>query len=73
MKQQGSYSTGFPVMKAHFSQPISNMEPPKQVLSMAKTPTFNSVEASRLNHTEKLNQVRYPSSNIKKYQKYALF
>ncbi|XP_021030852.1 tudor domain-containing protein 5 isoform X4 [Mus caroli] len=57
MKQQGSYSTGFPVMKAHFSQPISNMEPPKQVLGMEKTPMFNSVEASRLNHTEKLNQL----------------
>lgn len=58
MKQQGSYSTGFPVTKTRFSQPISNMEPPKQVLSMEKIPMFNTVEASRLSHTEKLNQVR---------------
>ncbi|NP_001128212.1 tudor domain-containing protein 5 [Rattus norvegicus] len=57
MKQQGSYSTGFPVTKTRFSQPISNMEPPKQVLSMEKIPMFNTVEASRLSHTEKLNQL----------------
>ncbi|XP_059136579.1 tudor domain-containing protein 5 isoform X1 [Peromyscus eremicus] len=57
MKQQGSYSTGFPVMKTRFSQPTSNMESPKQVLNMEKMPTFNTVEISRLNHTEKLNQL----------------
>ncbi|XP_076797504.1 tudor domain-containing protein 5 isoform X2 [Arvicanthis niloticus] len=57
MKQQGSYSTGFPVTKTRFPQPTSNMEPPKQVLSMEKIPTFNAVETSRLNHTEKLNQL----------------
>ncbi|XP_076403817.1 tudor domain-containing protein 5 isoform X17 [Peromyscus maniculatus bairdii] len=57
MKQQGSYSTGFPVTKTCFSQPASNMEPPKQVLNMEKMPTFNTMEISRLNHTEKLNQL----------------
>ncbi|XP_028616631.1 tudor domain-containing protein 5 isoform X1 [Grammomys surdaster] len=57
MKQQVSYSTGFSVTKTRFSQPTSNMEPPKQVLSMEKIPTFNAVETSRLNHTEKLNQL----------------
>uniref|UniRef100_A0A8C8USI5 Tudor domain-containing protein 5 n=1 Tax=Peromyscus maniculatus bairdii TaxID=230844 RepID=A0A8C8USI5_PERMB len=59
MKQQGSYSTGFPVTKTCFSQPASNMEPPKQVLNMEKMPTFNTMEISRLNHTEKLNQVSF--------------
>ncbi|XP_031241446.1 tudor domain-containing protein 5 isoform X1 [Mastomys coucha] len=57
MKQQGSYSAGFPVTKTRFSQSTSNMEPPKQVLSMEKMPAFHAVEASRLNHTEKLNQL----------------
>ncbi|KAL1775108.1 tudor domain-containing protein 5 isoform X1 [Sigmodon hispidus] len=57
MKQQGSYSTGFPVTKTRFSQSTSNMDPPKQALNMEKTPTFNAVETSRLNHTEKLNQL----------------
>ncbi|XP_034368978.1 tudor domain-containing protein 5 isoform X4 [Arvicanthis niloticus] len=47
----------FPVTKTRFPQPTSNMEPPKQVLSMEKIPTFNAVETSRLNHTEKLNQL----------------
>ncbi|XP_052593233.1 tudor domain-containing protein 5 isoform X2 [Peromyscus californicus insignis] len=47
----------FPVTKTRFSQPTSNMEPPKQVLNMEKMPTFNTVEISRLNHTEKLNQL----------------
>uniref|UniRef100_A0A8C6RB74 Tudor domain-containing protein 5 n=1 Tax=Nannospalax galili TaxID=1026970 RepID=A0A8C6RB74_NANGA len=57
MKQQGSYSTGFPIAKTRFSQSTSNMDPPKQVLNMEKTPTFNAVETSSLNHTEKLNQL----------------
>ncbi|KAL6037916.1 hypothetical protein STEG23_003325 [Scotinomys teguina] len=57
MKQQGSYSTGFPVTKMCFSQPASNMEPPKQVLNMEKMPTFSTVEVSGLNHTENLNQL----------------
>ncbi|XP_054312002.1 tudor domain-containing protein 5 isoform X1 [Pongo pygmaeus] len=54
--KQGSYSTGFPVAKACFSQPTSNMEPPKQIMSTEKTSKLNVVETSRLNHTEKLNQ-----------------
>ncbi|EGW10159.1 Tudor domain-containing protein 5 [Cricetulus griseus] len=57
MKQQGSYSTGFPVTKTRFSQPTSSVEPPKPVLNMEKMPTFSAVETSRLNHTEKLNQL----------------
>jgi tudor domain-containing protein 5 len=64
MKQQGSYSTGFPVAKARFSQPTSNMEPPKQILTVEKTSALNAVETSRLNHAEKLNQVRYLSLEI---------
>lgn len=59
MKQQGSYPTGCPITKACFSQPTSNMEPLKQILDMEKTSRSNVVETSRLNHTEKLNQVRY--------------
>nr|XP_004028030.4 tudor domain-containing protein 5 isoform X3 [Gorilla gorilla gorilla]XP_055222837.1 tudor domain-containing protein 5 isoform X3 [Gorilla gorilla gorilla] len=55
--KQGSYSTGFPVAKPCFSQPTSNMEPPKQTMSMEKTSKLNVVETSRLNHTEKLNQL----------------
>uniref|UniRef100_A0A8C9B7T9 Tudor domain-containing protein 5 n=1 Tax=Phocoena sinus TaxID=42100 RepID=A0A8C9B7T9_PHOSS len=55
-KQQGSYPTGSPVAMARFSQPTSNMEPPKQILDMENTSRSN-VEASRLNHTEKLNQL----------------
>ncbi|XP_072867836.1 tudor domain-containing protein 5 isoform X3 [Chlorocebus sabaeus] len=55
--KQGSYSTGFPVAKACFSQPTSNMEPQKQIMSMEKTSKLNVVETSRLNHTEKLNQL----------------
>lgn len=58
MKQQGSYSTGSPIAKARFSQPTSSMEPPKQILNVEKTFKSNVVETSRLNHTEKLNQVR---------------
>ncbi|XP_011904513.1 PREDICTED: tudor domain-containing protein 5 isoform X3 [Cercocebus atys] len=54
--KQGSYSAGFPVAKACFSQPTSNMEPQKQIMSMEKTSKLNVVETSRLNHTEKLNQ-----------------
>ncbi|XP_055480555.1 tudor domain-containing protein 5 isoform X1 [Psammomys obesus] len=57
MKQQGSYSTGFPVMKTRFAQPTSNMEPPKQVLNMEKMPPFSALETARLNHSEKLNQL----------------
>ncbi|KAM5203032.1 tudor domain-containing protein 5 isoform 2-T3 [Hipposideros larvatus] len=57
MKQEGSYSPGFPVAKARFSQPTSNMEPPKQILNMEKTSKLNVLETSRLNHTEKLNQL----------------
>ncbi|XP_051003578.1 tudor domain-containing protein 5 [Acomys russatus] len=57
MKQQGSYSTRFPVIKTRFSQPSSNMEPPKQVLTMEKMPTANAVQTSRLSHSEKLNQL----------------
>nr|XP_001115299.2 tudor domain-containing protein 5 isoform X6 [Macaca mulatta]XP_014978172.2 tudor domain-containing protein 5 isoform X6 [Macaca mulatta] len=55
--KQGSYSAGFPVAKACFSQPTSNMEPQKQIMSMEKTSKLNVVETSRLNHTEKLNQL----------------
>uniref|UniRef100_A0A8C9PFP6 Tudor domain-containing protein 5 n=1 Tax=Spermophilus dauricus TaxID=99837 RepID=A0A8C9PFP6_SPEDA len=57
MKQHGSYSTGCVVAKPRFSQHTSNMEPPKQILNMDKTSTFNAVETPRLNHTEKLNQL----------------
>uniref|UniRef100_A0A8D2DGJ4 Tudor domain-containing protein 5 n=1 Tax=Sciurus vulgaris TaxID=55149 RepID=A0A8D2DGJ4_SCIVU len=57
MKQHGSYPTGCVVAKARFSQHTPNTEPPKQILSMDKTATFNAVETSRLNHTEKLNQL----------------
>ncbi|XP_011359578.1 tudor domain-containing protein 5 [Pteropus vampyrus] len=57
MKQEGPYSAGFPVAKARFSQPISNMEPPNQILNMEKTFKSNVVDTSRLNHTEKLNQL----------------
>ncbi|XP_007109098.1 tudor domain-containing protein 5 isoform X1 [Physeter macrocephalus] len=56
-KQQGSYPTGSPVAMAHFSQPTSNMEPPKQILDVENTSRSNVVETSRLNHTEKLNQL----------------
>ncbi|XP_010373978.2 tudor domain-containing protein 5 isoform X2 [Rhinopithecus roxellana] len=55
--KQGSYSTGFPVAKACFSQPTSNMEPQKQIMSMEKTSKLTVVETSRLNHAEKLNQL----------------
>nr|XP_012417047.1 PREDICTED: tudor domain-containing protein 5 isoform X3 [Odobenus rosmarus divergens] len=55
--KQGSYSTGSPVAKACFSQPTSNMELPKQILNVEKTFKSNAVETSRLNHTEKLNQL----------------
>lgn len=63
MKQEGSYSPGFPIAKTRFSRPTSNMEPLKQIWSMEKTKS-NVVETSRLNHTEKLNQVRYWSLEI---------
>ncbi|XP_054103384.2 tudor domain-containing protein 5 isoform X2 [Callithrix jacchus] len=51
------WPAGFPVAKACFSQPTSNMEPPKQIMSMEKTSNLNVVETSRLNQTEKLNQL----------------
>ncbi|XP_051714201.2 tudor domain-containing protein 5 isoform X1 [Oryctolagus cuniculus] len=54
--KQGSYSSGCPAAKARFSQPASNMEPPRQVWTGDKTPRLN-VETSRLTHTEKLNQL----------------
>ncbi|XP_074178545.1 tudor domain-containing protein 5 [Rhinolophus sinicus] len=57
MKQEGSYPPGSPVAKARFSQPTTNMEAPKQILNMEKTSKLNVVETSRLNHTEKLNQL----------------
>ncbi|XP_062962478.1 tudor domain-containing protein 5 isoform X2 [Cynocephalus volans] len=57
MKHEGSYSTGSPVEKASFSQPTSNMEAPKQMLNMENTSRLNAVETSRLNYTEKLNQL----------------
>nr|E1BPH3.1 RecName: Full=Tudor domain-containing protein 5 [Bos taurus] len=57
MKQQGSYPIGFPVAKACFSQPTSNMEPPKQILGMERNSRSNVMETSRLNHSEKLNQL----------------
>ncbi|XP_039111330.1 tudor domain-containing protein 5 [Hyaena hyaena] len=57
MKQHGSYPTVSPVAKARFSQPSSNLEPPKQILNAEKTFKSNVVETSRLNHTEKLNQL----------------
>ncbi|XP_037668731.1 tudor domain-containing protein 5 isoform X2 [Choloepus didactylus] len=55
--KQGSYSTGSPVAKAHFSELSSNMEPPKQMLNVEKTSKSNVIETSRLNHSEKLNQL----------------
>ncbi|XP_045839401.1 tudor domain-containing protein 5 isoform X4 [Meles meles] len=57
MKSHRSYSTGSPVVKARFSPPASKMEPPKQMLNVEKTFKSNVVETSRLNHTEKLNQL----------------
>ncbi|XP_017744338.1 PREDICTED: tudor domain-containing protein 5 isoform X2 [Rhinopithecus bieti] len=54
-KQRGC-PAGFPVAKACFSQPTSNMEPQKQIMSMEKTSKLTVVETSRLNHAEKLNQ-----------------
>ncbi|XP_069890458.1 tudor domain-containing protein 5 isoform X3 [Dipodomys merriami] len=56
MKQQGAYATGCPAAKAPFLQPPPNMESPKQILAPEKT-AFNAMETSRLNHTEKLNQL----------------
>ncbi|XP_010628549.1 tudor domain-containing protein 5 isoform X3 [Fukomys damarensis] len=57
MKQRGSYSAGCPVAKPYFSPPTSNMEPPKQIMSVEKTSTFSVGKTSKLNHTEKLNQL----------------
>ncbi|XP_054567742.1 tudor domain-containing protein 5 isoform X5 [Eptesicus fuscus] len=57
MKQEGSYSPSFPLAKTRFSRPTSNMEPLKHILNMEKTSKSNVVETSRLNHTEKLNQL----------------
>ncbi|XP_037362264.1 tudor domain-containing protein 5 isoform X2 [Talpa occidentalis] len=53
----GSYPTGSPVAKARFSQPTSDMEPLKPILNIEKTSKSNSEETSRMNHTEKLNQL----------------
>uniref|UniRef100_A0A673V1N5 Tudor domain-containing protein 5 n=1 Tax=Suricata suricatta TaxID=37032 RepID=A0A673V1N5_SURSU len=55
--KQGSYPTVSPVRKVRFSQPTSNLEPPKQILNAEKTFKSDVVETSRLNHTEKLNQL----------------
>ncbi|XP_013376665.1 PREDICTED: tudor domain-containing protein 5 isoform X2 [Chinchilla lanigera] len=57
MKQRGSYSTGCPVTKPCFPQPISNMELPKRIVNMENTSTFSTGKTSRLNRTEKLNQL----------------
>ncbi|XP_057391835.1 tudor domain-containing protein 5 isoform X4 [Balaenoptera acutorostrata] len=56
-KQQGSYPTVSPVAMARFSQPTSNREPPKRILDVENISRSNVVETSRLNHTEKLNQL----------------
>ncbi|KAM6166237.1 tudor domain-containing protein 5 [Erethizon dorsatum] len=55
--KRGSYSTGCPVTKPCFLQPTSNMELPKQLVTMEKTSTFTAGKTSRLNQTEKLNQL----------------
>nr|KAF6316669.1 tudor domain containing 5 [Pipistrellus kuhlii] len=57
MKQEGSYSPSFPLAKTRFSRPTSNIEPLKQILNMERTSKSNVAETSRLNHTEKLNQL----------------
>ncbi|XP_045694774.1 tudor domain-containing protein 5 isoform X2 [Phyllostomus hastatus] len=57
MKQEGSTPPGFPGAKARFSRPSVNMEPAKQVLNVRKTPEASGAEMSRLNDTEKLNQL----------------
>ncbi|XP_053771446.1 tudor domain-containing protein 5 [Desmodus rotundus] len=57
MKQEGSSPPGFPVAKARFSRPSLNTEPLKQILNVKKTSESNVAETSRLNHTEKLNQL----------------
>ncbi|KAB0377085.1 hypothetical protein FD755_011529 [Muntiacus reevesi] len=57
VKQQGSCPIGFPVAKTCFSQPTSNMEPPKQILGMERNSRSNVMETSRLSHSEKLNQL----------------
>ncbi|XP_036129102.1 tudor domain-containing protein 5 isoform X1 [Molossus molossus] len=65
MKQEGSYPPSFPVAKARFSRPTSNMEPLKQILNMEKTSkSINVVETSRLNHTEKLNQLEHTFKSV---------
>ncbi|XP_060053738.1 tudor domain-containing protein 5 isoform X2 [Erinaceus europaeus] len=55
--KQGSYPAGSPVTKLCFPQPTSNVETSKQILNMEKTSKSDVEEASRLNHTEKLNQL----------------
>ncbi|XP_021121007.1 tudor domain-containing protein 5 isoform X2 [Heterocephalus glaber] len=57
IKQRGSYSTGCPVAKSYFSQPTSNMVPPKQIMNVETTSIFSTGKTSKLNHTEKLNQL----------------
>ncbi|KAM6218702.1 tudor domain-containing protein 5 isoform 2-T2 [Rhynchocyon petersi] len=55
--KEGSFNTGPPISRARFPQHISNMEPPAQRLNVEKTFRLNGVESSRMNHTEKLNQL----------------
>ncbi|KAM5295328.1 tudor domain-containing protein 5 [Glossophaga mutica] len=57
VKQEGSTPPGFPVAKARFSRPSLNTEPVKQTLHVKKTSEANGAETSRLNHTDKLNQL----------------
>ncbi|XP_066111223.1 tudor domain-containing protein 5 [Saccopteryx bilineata] len=54
MKQEGLNP---PVAKAHFSRPTSNTEQLKQIVNMEKISKSDVVETSRLNHTQKLNQL----------------
>ncbi|XP_006887833.1 PREDICTED: tudor domain-containing protein 5 [Elephantulus edwardii] len=53
--KEGSFYTGSPLSGARFPQHVSNMEPPKQILE--KTSNIKAMETSRMNHTEKLNQL----------------
>lgn len=55
--KQGPYLSG-PVAKARFPQPASNMDAPKQILSLDRTAKADVTDPSRLSHAEKLNQVR---------------
>ncbi|XP_006867168.1 PREDICTED: tudor domain-containing protein 5-like, partial [Chrysochloris asiatica] len=53
----GSFSAGSSMSRMHFSQATSNVESPKQIVSMEKASSSNAVETSELNYTEKLNQL----------------